>query len=47
MSFYTEENCSIFYKRKLYLSNLKKKNFYQQQIQKNISIVYGQIGTEF
>lgn len=46
MSFYTEENCSIFYKRKLYLSNLKKKN-YEQQIQKNISIVYGQIGTEF
>lgn len=46
MSFYTEENCSIFYKRKLYLSNLKKK-FYEQQIQKNISIVYGQIGTEF
>lgn len=27
MSFYTEENCSIFYKRKLYLSNLKKKIF--------------------
>lgn len=45
MSFYTEENCSIFYKRKLYLSNLKKK-IYEQQIQKNISIVYGQIGTE-
>lgn len=47
MSFYIEENCSIFYKRKLYLSNLKKNFFYQQQIQKNISIVYGQIGTEF
>lgn len=46
MSFYTEENCSIFYKRKLYLSNLKKK-IYEQQIQKNISIVYGQIGPEF
>lgn len=47
MSFYTEENCSIFYKRKLYLSKFEKKIFYQQQIQKNISIVYGQIGTEF
>lgn len=47
MSFYIEENCSIFYKRKLYLLDLKKKFFNQQQIQKNISIVYGQIGTEF
>lgn len=47
MSFYTEENCSIFYKRKLYLSIWKLFFFYQQQIQKNISIVYGQIGTEF
>lgn len=46
MSFYIEENCSIFYKRKLYLS-IWIFFFYQQQIQKNISIVYGQIGTEF
>lgn len=47
MSFYIEENCSIFYKRKLYLSKFEEIFFYQQQIQRNISIVYGQIGTEF
>lgn len=27
MSFYTEESCSIFYKRKLYLSKFEKKIF--------------------
>lgn len=38
MSFYTKEN---------YIYQIWKKNFYEQQIQKNISIVYGQIGPEF
>lgn len=46
MSFYTEENCSIFTKEN-YIYQIWKKKIYEQQIQKNISIVYGQIGTEF
>lgn len=45
MSFYTVENCSIFYK--IIFIKFEKKKIYEQQIQKNISIVYGQIGTEF
>lgn len=40
----------LFYllQKKIILIKIWKKNFfYQQQTQKNISIVYGQIGTEF
>lgn len=38
----------LFYllQKKIIFIKFEKKKFYEQQIQKNISIVYGQIGTE-